>query len=334
MKRTAFLSFLFLAVVLTVSQAEATNVSGSISSSTTWTLAGSPYILTGDITINAGVTLTIEPGAVVRLGDNMSLWVNGTLNAVGTSSSYITFTGTTESPDWWRVISIQNAGSATFEWCDIAYGGYYEDANIYKTGTGSFSLKNSTIRRSDGAGLRIGASASAVTLAGNTFSNNTYGVRIGINASFEDTTSVFSANNVDVFVDGGTIDQNVLWRLDPSYSLYISGDIAVNGALTIAPGTVIKPGDNVAFWVNGTLTAVGTSGAPIYFTDWRDDTVGGDANHDGTASAAAADWWRVLFIQGQGSATLAWCTLRYAGYYENACLYKTGSGDLEMTSCT
>lgn len=38
-----------------------TNVSGVISSNTTWTLANSPYIVTGNILLNQNVTLTIEP---------------------------------------------------------------------------------------------------------------------------------------------------------------------------------------------------------------------------------------------------------------------------------
>ena len=64
--------------------------SGIISANTTWTTASSPYYLTGMLTINSGVTLTIEPGVMVDLGIN-SIFVGGTLNAQGTSYSKIVF---------------------------------------------------------------------------------------------------------------------------------------------------------------------------------------------------------------------------------------------------
>ena len=44
----------------------ATNVDVDVTSDTTWTSAGSPWILTRDITVTPGVTLTVEPGVTVK----------------------------------------------------------------------------------------------------------------------------------------------------------------------------------------------------------------------------------------------------------------------------
>ncbi|MEZ4833992.1 MAG: hypothetical protein R2873_18755 [Caldilineaceae bacterium] len=66
----------------------ATNVSGPITTNTTWTLANSPYIVTDDVTVEAGVTLTIQPGVVVKFDSGTDeLWVNGTLIADASGGS-------------------------------------------------------------------------------------------------------------------------------------------------------------------------------------------------------------------------------------------------------
>jgi len=58
-----------------------TNVSGVISAPTTWSLDKSPYIVTGSITVNVGVVLTIQPGVVVKFQPNTQLSVQGVLAA-------------------------------------------------------------------------------------------------------------------------------------------------------------------------------------------------------------------------------------------------------------
>lgn len=62
----------------------------TISTDTIWTVSGSPYTLTGPVTVNAGAKLTIEPGVTVNIG-GFSLQVNGSLEAKGNSSSNILF---------------------------------------------------------------------------------------------------------------------------------------------------------------------------------------------------------------------------------------------------
>ena len=70
----------------------ATNVSSIIASDTTWTKANSPYNLVGNVLVNNGVTLTIEPGVTVNL-NSYYIMVNGTLTARGTSDDQIRFNG-------------------------------------------------------------------------------------------------------------------------------------------------------------------------------------------------------------------------------------------------
>ena len=65
-----------------------TNVSGTITSDTTWNQANSPYTLTGNTLVTNGITLTIEAGTTVNLG-SYYIKVNGTLQAIGNNDNLI-----------------------------------------------------------------------------------------------------------------------------------------------------------------------------------------------------------------------------------------------------
>jgi hypothetical protein len=75
--------------------ARAANVDAcaAISTDTTWTTGNVYRISNCSPAIAAGVTLTIEPGAVVKFGGNASaLIVNGSLQAIGSASQKVVFT--------------------------------------------------------------------------------------------------------------------------------------------------------------------------------------------------------------------------------------------------
>ena len=67
--------------------------SGSLSANTTWT-NDTPYIVSGTVTIPEGITLTVEPGAIIKFsgGSDARLVVAGTLIADGNDSSAGGFT--------------------------------------------------------------------------------------------------------------------------------------------------------------------------------------------------------------------------------------------------
>ena len=73
------------------SQVQAADWSGEIPDGTVWP-GGQVQRVTGDVTIAAGSTLTIQAGAIVKFNSGGDMFVDGALVASGTSGSPIYFT--------------------------------------------------------------------------------------------------------------------------------------------------------------------------------------------------------------------------------------------------
>jgi len=95
-------------------------LSGGIATNTTL-LADTEYVVTGNLAIAQGVTLTIQPGATIRVAGTAQILTDGAIIAEGTSARPITFT--TSSP----------VGT---NWAGIKYGG--NAPNTVLDGSGNY----------------------------------------------------------------------------------------------------------------------------------------------------------------------------------------------------
>ena len=106
-----------------------TIVSGNITSTRTWTVAGSPYIVTGQRLVKNGSTLTIEPGVVVKFNANCGLIEDystgvSSIVAVGTPADSIVFTSNLASPaagSWASISVVDSLSSSLFSYCTFRY---------------------------------------------------------------------------------------------------------------------------------------------------------------------------------------------------------------------
>ncbi|MCD4737202.1 MAG: right-handed parallel beta-helix repeat-containing protein, partial [Bacteroidales bacterium] len=104
--------------------ASSISVSGTISTNTTWTGVDTVKV-TGDIYVNNGITLTIDPGIFVEFQGHYKLEVDGTLLAIGKETDTITFTAADQNTGWNRIVfdnTPSTNDSSKIVYCKLEYG--------------------------------------------------------------------------------------------------------------------------------------------------------------------------------------------------------------------
>jgi hypothetical protein len=319
-----------------------------------WTPSGSPYVVNADVTVPAGQTLTIQPGVVVKFTYGaQNLIVNGTLNADGTPGSRIIFTSdrddtaggdsngdgpnTTPEVGFWGCLRFTATSTDNLlDNVEVRYAGWDSDGGVWVNG-GPLTLTNSLLTRTAGSGVRI--ENSNPTLSSNTYSNNTWAAVSMDLASNPDIHGVtISGNGTNgLALDSGTLAAGGLNWDDPDIVYVFFGTITVpaGSVLNIAANQVVKFGYGaVDLLVNGTLVAAGAAGAPVEFTSYRDDSIGGDTNNNGANDGPYRGLWGGLWFSSTSTGnTLRHCRISYGGW--------TGAGEvivdhagLSLTDCT
>ncbi|UCF07959.1 MAG: right-handed parallel beta-helix repeat-containing protein [Thermoplasmata archaeon] len=166
---------------------------------TTWTKDNGPYYIEGNLTVNFGVNLTIEPGCEVYFDGFRNLFVEGNLTAVGNASSMITFTSNETVPqaEEWRAIQVNASGRAQIAYCDITSARY----GIFLSQSDGHDIRHNRISNNyDGIHME---SSGNNTIMGNNISGNTnHGIYMSDSPGNEIKDNVISGNefNSGVFL--------------------------------------------------------------------------------------------------------------------------------------
>ena len=252
-----------------------------------------PYWIYADVTVNPGVTMTVDPGVLLKFDDDEAdLHINGRLVARGTPEAPIAFTAardddrggdtngdgrTPPGAGHWGGIHLNydpDAEPSIIEHATIAYGGS-SDFHAIKYA------------------LWVDGRAVPEIRSVQMLSNRHNGVTL--------ETGMYGA---DMRLN---IDEIPYW---------IASDTGVNAGVTmrIDPGAVLKfADDDVDLLIDGRLLAEGTADAPIVFTEIRNDLAGGDTNRDGATQPRWRAWGGIRFGGDSGGSVIRHAGISYAG---------------------
>ena len=222
---------------------------GIINTNTVWDTAGSPYVVIGNVLVNTGVRLDIQPGVEVLFDVDKYLMIKGTLRAIGTEQDSIIFTAWDTTRRWQRLWFKPEANACSLKYCRISYA---ESSAIYNEDTLYIGYSTITNNRADDGGGICNYYGTA-TITNNTITNNRayyYGGGICNYGTATITNNIITNNRAD---DGGgirnygtaTITNNTITN---NRAYYYGGGIDNNGTATITNNIITN---NEAYYGGG-----------------------------------------------------------------------------------
>ena len=320
--------------------------------------AGGPLLASrvyhaSSITVPAGETLTVQPGAIVKFAFATTLTVDGTLDVNGQGSRRVAFTSifddafagdtagdgpTAGTPGDWGGVIVQTGGSLDARFLEVAFAGSGGFSPVFGAG-GSIALRRCTLRDALDQGLDLNSNDAPLSVRRCRFKNNgSWAIGeavIGRLPGLLDNVAVGNAGNAVLCVN-----PSVSGSVTFGPRNLFGGALAVSGICTVEAGATLTldAGSGIQLvglgqvLAQGTFVTRGTSTEPVVVTSIDDDEPFGDVRGDGATAVGPGAFSGVVVGPG-GALDLEHTTVRYAGSGGISPVFNSG-GTLRLESCT
>ena len=315
------LALMLAALCTSALLARADNIGGTIVTDTVLDLAGSPWHVTSHTTVNAGITLTIDPGVELIFDGNFYIWVYGAVQSNGTAGQPVDINGGGGGAGSWQSFVFYGADlPSSFTYTGLSEGGSngtYGSIYVYLS---TVAITNCTIQDATTDGLVL-ATGAVVNIDGLSIYNTRYPVFL------LSSDLVFNLSGINDFSTNSyppircyfsTVAQDLdLDRCETAYYFHYSVTISNGARLTLNEGVALKLNSNAYIYVHGAFASLGTFIDPNYITHIYDDNIAGDSNGDGSATTPAAGYWNSIYYYDDADdleCDLTYTTIRFGNY--------------------
>lgn len=303
--------------------------SGILTVTQRWCASDSPHLVSNDLTVPSGMTLTVEAGSTVKVATAKNFMVEGHLSVDGVSGSKVVFTSQADSGhnEWNGVIVHGGTAKLTFaelrfagrdnDFTDTILGGYHRSTLV--VADGDLTMDNVTVHEMISGDYDNGVVVhnSTAVIQNSTFTGignaagDEHAAPLTISGADSDvalTGNTFSDNYHDsIWLRSSASEGDALMGHDTTltaqstpvcYEYRDTFTVPQNMKVTLGPGVKLCSGRTYAkFNVQGQLDANGTSESPVIFTSLAD---------------SGNNQWAGIIVDG-GTANLTYAEFRNAG---------------------
>jgi len=251
---------LFSAFFFSISLYAQTNIGTNFTTNTTLTVANSPYIITGTISVNAGVTVTVEKNVVIKFNSGVYLRVFGTLNAYG---SMFTSSSATPTKGIWNGLRVEatgsNTGTISLDSCTVEYAVYLYDVS------GQINLKKCILDNFSSHGVFI-HSQGKLNIENTTIKNTNHPIYFNGPGNLKSGGGNILTGNTEDYVYLSSRRRHTSSDRDWSSDVCSSDlfRVGASGIVNISPGAKLYS-FNSEITINGKIKANGTNEKPVIF---------------------------------------------------------------------